>query len=626
MCGIVGILNKRQDEFSVDPGAILRMRDIITFRGPDDKGLYSDSSISLGHRRLSIIDLSTGHQPMSNEDGTIWIVFNGEVFNFKSLRDTLIQKGHKFKTASDTETILHLYEENGADCVKSLNGMFAFAIWDKTRDRLFLARDRMGVKPLYYADTPAALAFSSEIKSLHASGLIRAECDESSVLEYLVFRHVAGESTMYQGVKALPPGHIAVFERGGLSVRRYWSPVPEQVRDVLDSRAAERDLTKLLEDAVKVRMISDVPLGTFCSGGIDSSLITSMAARFASHPINTFSVGFNETEYDETSYARMVSSQNGTSHHEIRLGNNEFADLLNSMIWHNDEPLNFPNSILIYAVSKLAREHVTVVLTGEGSDELFSGYPRYQIPRLIDRIRRIPKFARGLLDLAAALSADHRLEKLKNAADSPFTEVLLYNSATLPKDFMNKYLDIRPAEFKFRSNLVGELLSRGFDPVTTVSLYDQHTYLVSILNRQDKMSMAASIESRVPFLDYRVVEFANALPLKHKISGTEGKLIVKKIARSFLPKDVIVRRKSGFGVPLKDWFRSKNGLGAFVHEISSCPLLTSHIKRSTVDQIVKEHLEGSADHSEFLWTAVNLNMWHSSICSMNTNYQETRIR
>lgn len=624
MCGIVGILNKRPGESSIDPGAIVRMRDVISFRGPDDMGLYSDPSVSLGHRRLSIIDLSTGHQPMCNEDGTVWIAFNGEVFNFKSLRDTLVQRGHKFKTASDTETILHLYEEAGVDCVKSLNGMFAFAIWDKTRERLFLARDRMGVKPLYYSDTPSALAFSSEIKSLHASGLVRAECDESGVLEYLVFRHVAGESTMYEGVKSLPPGHIAVFERGGLSVRRYWSAIPEQIREYKDNREAIRDLTALFEDAVKVRMISDVPLGTFCSGGIDSSLVTSMAAGFARKPINTFSVGFDEKEYDETSYAQIVSRKYGTSHHEIRVGNEEFAGLLERMIWHNDEPLNFPNSILIYAVSKLAREHVTVVLTGEGSDELFSGYPRYQIPRLINRIRRVPGFARRMFDLAAALSSDHRLEKLKTAADSPFTDVLLYNSATLPKDFMDKHLEVRPEDFKFRSGLITELLSRGFDPVTAVSLYDQHTYLVSILNRQDKMSMAASIESRVPFLDYRVVEFANALPLKYKVSGAEGKMIVKKIARSFLPKDIITRRKSGFGVPLKDWFRSKSGLGPLVHDISSCPLLTSHIKKSVIDRIVREHLDGSADHSEFLWTAVNLNMWHSSVRSMNTNYQETR--
>jgi asparagine synthase (glutamine-hydrolysing) len=381
MCGIVGIVYKNQEK-TVSETEVVGMRDLLVHRGPDDHGIFIDGNVGLGHRRLSIIDLSSGHQPMTNEDETLWIVFNGEIYNFQNLREDLLNKGHTFKTKSDTEVILHLYEEKGEDCPAALNGIFAFAIWDKKNRSLFLARDHMGIKPFYYSETRDAFLFSSEIKSIVRSGHVEARCNEKVIPEYFIFRHVSGQNTLFQGIKSLLPAHSMVFKDGEVQTKDYWSPFPREKERHISFDVAAEELSWLIQDSVKKQLISDVPLGTFCSGGVDSSLVTAMASRLVGRPINTFSVGFHENGYDETVYARMVSEQYGTSHHEVRLTNEEFTELLPRMIWHNDEPLNFANSIQIYAISKLAKKHVTVVLTGEGADELFGGYPRYLLPKM----------------------------------------------------------------------------------------------------------------------------------------------------------------------------------------------------------------------------------------------------
>ncbi len=367
------------------------MRDLLVHRGPDDAGSHIDGHVGLGQRRLSIIDLSSGHQPMTNEDGTLWIVFNGEIYNFQALRERLVGKGHQFRTRSDTEVILHLYEEEGPDCARSLNGIFAFAIWDSRDQSLFLARDHMGVKPLYYAVTDDALVFASEIKSIVNSGYVEPRCRDEGVFEYFVFRHVSGERTLYRDVNCLLPAHTLVLKNGDVRIRQFWSHYPERAEPPTSLAGAAEKLTTLIQDAVSMQMVSDVPLGTFCSGGVDSSLVTAFAARLTEKRINTFSVGFHEPDYDETQFARLVSKQYGTIHHELKLGNEEFADLLPTMIWHNDAPLNFANSIQIYAISKLAKEFVTVVLTGEGADELFAGYPRYLVPSLSHCLRQVAR-------------------------------------------------------------------------------------------------------------------------------------------------------------------------------------------------------------------------------------------
>ncbi len=395
MCGIVGIVHKDRQR-RVDESRLVGMRDLLVHRGPDDAGCHFDGHVGLGHRRLSIIDLSSGHQPMTNEDGSLWIVFNGEIYNFQALRERLVAKGHQFKTKSDTEVILHLYEEEGPDCARSLNGIFAFAIWDARDQSLFLARDHMGVKPLYYAVTDEALVFASEIKSIVNSGYVEPRCRDEGAFEYFVFRHVSGERTLYRDVNCLLPAHTLVLKNGEVRIDQFWSHYPKPEEGPTSLVAAADELSALIQDAVGMQMVSDVPLGTFCSGGVDSSLVTAFAARLTEKRINTFSVGFHEPDYDETQYARLVSKQYGTIHHELKVSNEEFADLLPTMIWHNDAPLNFANSIQIYAISKLAKEFVTVVLTGEGADELFAGYPRYLVPSLSHSYGRLPAFVQRL--------------------------------------------------------------------------------------------------------------------------------------------------------------------------------------------------------------------------------------
>lgn len=610
MCGIVGIVHKDRER-RVEGPVLTTMRDLLIHRGPDDAGLHIDGHAGLGHRRLSIIDISSGHQPMTNEDETLWIVFNGEIYNFKSLRDSLLKKGHRFKTKSDTEVILHLYEDKGVDCVTELNGIFAFAIWDARKQRLFLARDHMGVKPLYYAVTDDAFLFSSEIKSIIKSGYLKPRCRDESVFEYFMFRHISGEHTLFEGVKSLLPACTLNFNNDGIRINRYWSPYPEKKVDGLKYESACDELSSLIQDAVKMQLISDVPLGTFCSGGLDSSLITAFAARLTEKPINTFSVGFYENDYDETSYARLVSNQYGTKHHEIKVSNQEFADLMPKMIWHNDEPLNFANSVQIYAISKLAKEYVTVVLTGEGSDELFAGYPRYFIPQLSALYRKLPTYLKAIALSYARHTENHRIEKISKYSIHSQEDALLYNSSFLDRQFLSEIFKNGLADScEYRKSCLTEGRDKGLDAVTNMTLLDQQNYMVSILNRQDKMSMAASIESRVPFLDFRIVEYSNRLPARYKMKNFRTKYILKKIAGNILPENIVNRRKSGFGVPINTWLKDNSGLGRYMSDLCKESRISSYINQEKMKRIIKEHRAGYKDHSEFLWSAINFMIWN----------------
>lgn len=608
MCGIVGLMHTDHAK-RCEPEMVTKMRDIITYRGPDDAGLYLDGPVGLGHRRLSIIDLGGGHQPMSNEEGSLWIVFNGEIYNYRTLREELIAKGHHFQSQSDTEVILHLYAERGEACVHALNGMFAFAIWDARRRVLFLARDRMGVKPLYYAMTPGAFVFASEIKSILASGLVSARCRDEAVAEYILFRQVAGPESLFKGVMNLPPGCALTLYDGKPRIARYWSPRPAADRPRISYEDARQTLTDLLQDSVKLRLISDVPVGTFCSGGVDSSLVTALASRIKGDRVNTFSIGFDEPEYDESAFALMVSKAYGTIHHQLTIGNAEFSDLFPQMVWQNDEPLNFANSVQIFALSRLAKQHVTVVLTGEGSDELFAGYPRYRIPGMARIYRQVPGLLRSLAKLWGSVTRDHRVAKLdRYAACSPM-ETLLYNSSMLRPDMVaSVYPQVLESHLDFRLSCLAGTENLGLDDLDQVSLLDQECFLVSILNRQDKMSMAASIESRVPFMDYRIVEFANRLPAAYKLRAGTGKAIVKDVARAFLPAETVDRRKSGFGVPLDRWFRSNTGMG---ERIMAMPEQggSDLFDRTALRRLVEEHRSGKHDHSELLWTVLNFQTW-----------------
>ena len=608
MCGIVGLVYADPAR-RCEQDVVTRMRDVFAYRGPDDAGLYVEGPVGLGHRRLSIIDLGGGHQPMSVEDGSLRIVFNGEIYNYRVLREELIAKGHRFQSQSDTEVILHLYAERGEACVHALNGMFAFAIWDARRRALFLARDRMGVKPLYYAETPGAFLFASEIKAILASGAISARCRDEAVAEYMLFRQVAGSENLFRGIISLPPGCTLTLQGGRPKIAQYWSPRPTADPLQLTYEEARRALTELLEDSVRMRLISDVPVGTFCSGGVDSSLVTALASKLKADPVNTFSIGFDEPDYDESAYATLVARTYGTIHHQLVLGNVEFSELFPQMVWNNDEPLNFANSIQIFALSRLAKQHVTVVLTGEGSDELFAGYPRYRIPGLASWYRRIPAVLRSLLKIAGRVTRDHRVGKIDRYASCSPEDTLLYNSSVLrPEVVAAVYPKVLSANLEYRLGCLKGTERLGLDDVSRVSLLDQECFLVSILNRQDKMSMAASIESRVPFMDYRVVEFANRLPSAYKVKGGSSKAIVKDVARRFLPAEIVDRRKSGFGVPLDRWFRSDKGMGERILALPE-QAAPEVFDRAALRRIVAEHRSGAQDHSELLWTVLNFHVW-----------------
>jgi asparagine synthase (glutamine-hydrolysing) len=607
MCGIAGLVYHDRSR-PCETEIVAAMRDVATYRGPDDFGIHLDGNVGLGHRRLSIIDLGGGHQPMADPSNRFWIIFNGEIYNYRGLRDELIAKGYAFKTHSDTEVILQLYADRGAACVHALNGMFAFAIWDSQEKVLFLARDRMGVKPLYYAETPEAFVFGSEIKSIFASGLVEPRAREEAFAEYLIFRQVAGNDTLFRGVRSLAPGCTMTVQDGRVTTSRYWSLMPPAERPAITYEEATEELAALLEDSVRLRLISDVPVGTFCSGGVDSSLVTALAARLKGDAVNTFSVGFDEEDFDESAFAKMVSKHHGTTHHELRVGNVGYAELFPRMVWHNDEPLDFANSVHIFALSELAKRHVTVVLTGEGSDELFAGYPRYRIPDLAKTFRLVPGPMRHAL---GALIRDHRLAKLNRYAAATPAEAMLYNSSYLrPSVVRSVYPRMNGYALDFRTDCLNGQEGLNLDAVARVSLLDQQTFLVSILHRQDKMSMAAAIESRVPFMDYRIVEFANRLPTAHKIRNRTGKALVKDVARRFLPAPVVDRRKSGFGVPVARWMRSDEGLGRQVAALPDNPA-ADIFDRTVLRGIVAEHRQGAEDHSELLWTALNLVTWRN---------------
>lgn len=594
----------------VDQAMLERMRDIMIHRGPDDAGHFIAGPLGLAHRRLSIIDLSAGHQPMLTGDGRYTVVFNGEIYNYLELRRELEREGVSFQTSSDTEVVLKWFARYGVKGVNHLNGIFAYAIWDKQDRRLTLARDRMGVKPLYYADSDTGLVFASEIKSLFESDLVAPRLNIAAVPEYFIFRQIAGESNLFDGVKTLLPGHVLEADAAGVRIRPYWSLFEAQQRSRLSFEEAAEALEGILSAAIKAQMMSDVPLGTFCSGGIDSSLVTAMAAGHANQPINTFSVGFHEAAFDETAYARVVSGKYRTRHHELKLNAQEYTALLPELIWQHDLPLNFANSVQIYAISKLARETVAVVLTGEGADELFGGYPRYYIPRLLAPLQRLPKPVRAACGGLLNLVPDHRAHKLRDFILQSVDDMLLYNSVAsdhrqVPPRFVGQW----PQRFDYRQDSILRGWRTGLDAVSNLALLDQRTYLVSILNRQDKMSMATSIESRVPFLDNSVVDFAQTLPLAYKQTAKHRKRVLKAVARRYLSVDIVDRRKSGFGVPLAEWMRGDGPLAEWVNRLPEDPCLIELFKPEAVRQIVIEHTAGAADCADFLWSALNFALW-----------------
>ena len=620
MCGIAGIVKLDLRE-PAEEGRLKRMRDVLRHRGPDGEGLYLDGPVGLGHRRLAIVDVAGGHQPMTNEDGSVWIVFNGEIYNHAALRPGLEARGHRYRTRSDTETILHLYEEEGERCVDSLQGMFAFALWDRTRQRLLLARDRLGIKPLYYALADGELLFASEIKGVLAAGSSRPQLNAAILPEFLATRFVSGEETFFRGVRRLPPGCVLTWSPSeGVRQSRYWRlPAgPDEATSTFEERA--REVRARLTEAVRSHLMSDVPLGIFLSGGLDSSALAALMAPMASGPIRSFSVGFDDPEANELGYARLASKAVGAEHREIVVTPEEFFGALPRLIWHEDEPIAFSSSVPLYFVSRLARDHVKVVLTGEGADELFLGYPWHRMTAWNERLgrpywRAVPPGVRGQVSrLVGALPGPvRRYAERSFLALPPGPRGLLYENFAVFREPLQRRLLADPGLLASRDPYAEQL--RCYEgsfggALERMSHADLQTYLVRLLMKQDQMSMAASIESRVPFLDHELVEHVAAMPGRFKLRGLETKAVLRAAVRDLVPPAILTRRKMGFPVPVGRWLR-----GAFWPAVEEFVLGARALERglfqpSALRQLAEEHRTGQARHGDRLWLLVNLEIWH----------------
>ena len=621
MCGINGIAFSHKSGKQVRRATLIAMRDVLHHRGPDAEGVFVDGNIGLGHRRLSIVDVAHGAQPMFNDARTSAIVYNGEVYNHTESRVRLAELGHKFDNRSDTETILHLYDEYGRDCVQHMRGMFAFAIWDKFRDELFIARDRFGVKPLYYVhDDDGNLFFASEIKSLLEARAIKAEVNYNALPDQFANHGTSGDETLYKGVKRLLPGHTMVWKDGKLDIREYWDLSFEPKVELSDEKYIKgwRDLFR---ESVRLRLMADVPLGMFLSGGIDSSAIAAMMSRMIDGRIKTFSVGFNEREANELEYARMVSTEFGTEHHEIIITPDEFFEALPKLVWHEDEPIGFIASVPLYFVSKLAAEHVKVVLTGEGSDETLAGYGRYKKAlRLLnygDKYESLaPAFLRdvvrgGVATLPGAINQKLNRTFLSRGADieNLFFDNFSVFSRSMQAQLFSSETRARIADLDPYTRQNEWVKQADADETLDKLLYaDTKTYLHELLMKQDQMSMAASIESRVPFLDHKLVEFTARMPQSMKLRGGTTKWILREAMKGILPDEIIHRRKMGFPVPVGNWFR-----GAHKHIIDEYVLGSRARERGIFDpgyisSLVARHNAGE-NHDERLWALVNFEIW-----------------
>lgn len=620
MCGICGIVNLDPTR-PVPPGRIEAMADALAHRGPDDSGYYVDGPVALGHRRLSIIDLGGGRQPIYNEDGSAVIVFNGEVYNYRDLTAELTAHGHVFHTHSDTEAILHSYEDLGDECVGRLRGMFAFAIWDSRLKRLMLARDRLGKKPLYYYVGNGFLAFASEIKALLALPEIPRLVDPEALDLYLSLRYVPGPRTMFRQIFKLQAGHSLILDRAGLRVRKYWDLEFQEPAARSQSSCVE-EFRALLEESVRLRLISDVPLGVFLSGGLDSSAILATMHKITGGArIKTFSVGYDidgaaGEETNEFSYARMAASAFGADHHEFRLKVGDFRDFLPDLVWHLDEPLADPSCIPLYFISKLAREHVTVVLSGEGADEVLAGYHIYQKMLTLETWRRrLGPLATGLSSALGTLATSETSRYRWRMAGLPLESRYHGVSRGLRPDLKRRLLG--GDSFFPSADLPQELYSdcfrqaSGASPLNRMLYVDTKIWLPEdILMKGDKMTMANSLELRVPFLDHRLVEFAAALPGQAKLHQGTGKALLREAMRGVVPEAILRRPKKGFPVPTQPWLQGQ--LKAFTREtlLAADSACLSYFNRQALEQMVREHESGEVNREQEIWTLLIFEFWH----------------
>jgi len=623
MCGINGIAFSSRSGRVVSREVLEAMRDVITHRGPDDEGLFIDRNVGLGHRRLSIVDVASGHQPMTNEDSSLHITFNGEIYNHTDYRESLEANGHVYATHCDTETILHLYEEHGSACVDYLRGMFAFAIWDQHKRELFIARDRLGVKPLYYVHTgDGSLYFGSEIKTLLEARAVRPEINYAVLSDYLANHSPSGEETLFRGVKRLLPGHVMTWRDGELTIRRYWD-VDFTKEEARDDKTYIQEWSDLFRESVRLRLMADVPLGMFLSGGIDSSAIAAVMSGMVSEPIKTFSVAFAEREANELEYARLVAAAYKTNHHEIVVSPEQFFTALPRLVWHEDEPLAHPSSVALYFVSHLASQHVKVVLTGEGSDEMLAGYGRYRRTiwnlALGQRYKKFtPSVARDTIrkQIERMMPGGRMRQKLMRTflVLSPELESIYFDNFAVFPAPMQQHMFTRETMDQIHSVDPYVELRRLLERTKDLSLLDGllyadiKTYLHELLMKQDQMSMATSIESRVPFLDHKLVEFTARMPETMKLRGGTTKYVLRESMKGILPEKILSRSKMGFPVPVGSWFRGpyKSVIDEYV--LSERALSRGIFAPDFVRKIVALHQAGE-DHAERLWSLLNFEMW-----------------
>ncbi len=616
MCGICGIVALAPEASLPAPEAVRRMTAALRHRGPDDEGFFFGAGAALGHRRLSIIDRAGGHQPIASEDGSLQIVFNGEIYNHLEIRPFLEQRGHRYRTSSDTETLLHLMEEEGVPGLDRLNGMWAFAIWDSRRRRLLLSRDRLGVKPLYYAELDGLLLFASEIKSLMASGLVPRDLDPAALAAYLECQYVPGPRTIFQAVKKLPPGHALAADASGIRLERYWHPA-FRLEAVPRFEEAARRLRELMTDSVRLRLLSEVPLGAFLSGGIDSSIVVGVMSRLLSQPVKTFTVGFQGAGwYDESPEAEAVGRHFGTDHHTLEVASPDLPAYLEQTVRALDEPMADPASIPTCMISRYARQWVTVALTGEGADELFGGYDHYRFELLLSRLgslgrlagragsflpaRFIPPKVRKALEAAALREPDRHLRVRATLAPAEVASLLRRSPpGKLPRatrDALEEGMEWYPSR----------------DPVNRLLFQDLATWLHDdLLMKVDKMSMLSSLEARVPFLDYRIVEFLFSLPGSYKLRRGGSKSLLRAAFSDLIPARTLRRRKHGFALPIHRWLRHE--LRDYLHDhfASGSDPFYDHLDRRAVAGMQDQFYRRNVDCSLPLWILLCLKVWCS---------------
>jgi asparagine synthase (glutamine-hydrolysing) len=630
MCGIAGMIGRNGEMVTAEQ--VRRMTDTIVHRGPDDEGIFAQDNVGLGMRRLSIIDLSGGRQPIYNEDHTVTVVFNGEIYNFPELRKDLESRGHQFYTHSDTEVIVHLYEEMGADCITQLRGMFAIALYDAKRNSILLARDRLGKKPLYYALREGRLYFGSEIKALLAVAPELATVDPEGVLQFFYFGYIPDPQSAFREIRKLPPGHLAECKDGRIQVREYWDVPSYGVNDPGSDEACLDEMERRLAEAVRIRLISDVPLGALLSGGVDSSIVVALMARASSGPVKTFSIGFRKADFNETEYASLVAKRFGTDHHQL-IVDPDIADTLNHLTGMMEEPFGDSSMIPTYCVSQLARQHVTVALSGDGGDELFAGYDRYIVNWRRRRYDFVPRWA-------GKIYRNHMYPRLPSTVKG---RKLSWNITLSSRD---RYLDgvsFLPALHRERNLFSDDFVAsarhwsdpfRRFeryydeapatDQLSRLMYLDTKTYLTAdILTKVDRMSMATSLEMRCPILDHKFVEWVAGLPVKYKFRDGTRKFLFKKLAeRLGVPSELLHRRKQGFSLPLVHWMRNELKDELLPILLEPRTLQRGYFRAEAIRGVLEEHFSGRRDHAGVLWMLLIFELWHRNFLEKYGSVQE----